>query len=58
MEPLWDLVIRAKRVGAMLPILERVLDRGRTGGQTIPHRPDPTAEADRDVAAGARLSAG
>ena len=26
MEPLWDLVIRAKRVGAMLPVLETVLD--------------------------------
>lgn len=25
-EPLWDLVIRAKRAGAMLPVLERVLD--------------------------------
>jgi radical SAM superfamily enzyme YgiQ (UPF0313 family) len=31
MEPLWDLVIRAKRVGAMLPVLESVLDR-RTEG--------------------------
>ncbi|HEY9507732.1 MAG TPA: radical SAM protein [Gemmatimonadales bacterium] len=31
LEPLWDLVIRAKRVGAMLPVLESVLDR-RTEG--------------------------
>ena len=29
MEPLWDLVIRAKRVAALLPVLETVLDRGR-----------------------------
>jgi radical SAM superfamily enzyme YgiQ (UPF0313 family) len=37
-EPLWDLVIRAKRAGAMLPVLEMVLGEfgrrlpGRTGG--------------------------
>jgi radical SAM superfamily enzyme YgiQ (UPF0313 family) len=29
-EPLWDLVIRAKRVSHMLPILEQVLNRGDT----------------------------
>jgi radical SAM superfamily enzyme YgiQ (UPF0313 family) len=28
-EPLWDLVIRAKRAGAMLPVLETILDAGR-----------------------------
>ena len=30
-EPLWDLVIRAKRAGAMLPVLETILDAGGRG---------------------------
>ncbi len=29
LEPLWDLVIRAKRVSALLPVLEAVLDEGK-----------------------------
>jgi len=29
-EPLWDLVIRAKRAGMMLPVLERILAASRT----------------------------
>jgi radical SAM superfamily enzyme YgiQ (UPF0313 family) len=29
LEPLWDLVIRARQVAALLPVLETVLDRGR-----------------------------
>lgn len=56
LEPLWDLVIRAKRVGAMLPVLETVLDPARrtpaaaphpAGGQAVPHHPGPTAQAVR-----------
>jgi radical SAM superfamily enzyme YgiQ (UPF0313 family) len=31
-EPLWDLVIRAKQAGAMLPVLEAILDAGGPGG--------------------------
>jgi hypothetical protein len=46
LEPLWDLVIRAKRVGAMLPVLETVLDRGRTGRQA-----DPSNETQRGILA-------
>jgi radical SAM superfamily enzyme YgiQ (UPF0313 family) len=30
-EPLWDWVIRAKRVGSMLPLLEAILGGGRAG---------------------------
>jgi radical SAM superfamily enzyme YgiQ (UPF0313 family) len=30
-EPLWDLVIRAKRAGTMLPVLERILDAAHPG---------------------------
>ena len=29
LEPLWDLVIRAKRVSSLLPVLETVLDEGK-----------------------------
>ena len=56
MEPFWDLVIRAKRAGAMLPVLETVLDPAlRTpaasphpaGGQAVPLRPSPAPRADR-----------
>jgi len=49
-EPLWDLVIRAKRAGMMLPILETILsefgtrppsvDEGSAGGDPRPERPD------------------
>ena len=28
-EPLWDVIIRARRIGVMLPVLERLLDRAR-----------------------------
>ena len=38
-EPLWDLVIRGRRVGAMLPMLERTLDA--FGGARRRVRPDP-----------------
>ena len=47
-EPMWDLVIRAKRVRALRPVLERVLDAGgrpvsesRDGAE--PDRPEQTA---------------
>jgi radical SAM superfamily enzyme YgiQ (UPF0313 family) len=33
-EPLWDLVIRAKRAGAMLPVLETILDAGGRVGRS------------------------
>ena len=43
-EPLWDLVIRAKQAGAMLPVLEAILSefgRRRTGTSSpLPGRPD------------------
>lgn len=39
LEPLWDLVIRAHRVGAMLPMLERTLDA--FGGARSTVWPDP-----------------
>jgi radical SAM superfamily enzyme YgiQ (UPF0313 family) len=44
-EPLWDLVIRARRVGLMLPLLETVLD-GRPAG-----RPPRTSMESRDAQA-------
>ena len=34
-EPLWNLAIRAKRVGAALPLLEAVLDAGRRTGTGV-----------------------
>jgi radical SAM superfamily enzyme YgiQ (UPF0313 family) len=44
LEPLWDLVIRAKRVSALLPVLEAVLDGGKaaraTGRGTVADRGD------------------
>jgi radical SAM superfamily enzyme YgiQ (UPF0313 family) len=44
-EPLWDLVIRAKRAGVMLPVLEAILDarnRGERVGRGTPS-PQPAA---------------
>src|SRR5262249_43541519 len=43
-EPLWDLVIRAKRVGMMLPVLEQILGASRTsrwGSTESPSLPAP-----------------
>jgi len=42
-EPLWDLVIRAKRAGMMLPVLETILSEfGRRSPESIrPERPSP-----------------
>jgi len=42
-EPLWDLVIRAKRAGMMLPVLEAILSEfGRRSPESIRReRPDP-----------------
>jgi radical SAM superfamily enzyme YgiQ (UPF0313 family) len=37
LEPLWDLVIRAKRVSALLPVLEAVLDEGKGTAQASRH---------------------
>jgi radical SAM superfamily enzyme YgiQ (UPF0313 family) len=43
-EPLWDLVIRAKRAGLMLPVLETILaEFGRRNGPS-PHRANPRNE--------------
>ena len=48
LEPLWDLVIRAKLVSALLPVLEAVLDEGKGTGRTSRHElrttPDSPAE--------------
>ena len=41
-EPLWDLVIRAKRAGMMLPVLETVLDGDRVSLQPTRVRRGPT----------------
>jgi radical SAM superfamily enzyme YgiQ (UPF0313 family) len=35
LEPFWDLVIRARRVSALLPVLESVLKGFRTGGEPL-----------------------
>jgi hypothetical protein len=48
LEPLWDLVIRARRVGAMLPMLERTLDA--FGGARSKVRPDRPTGPDVDGA--------
>jgi radical SAM superfamily enzyme YgiQ (UPF0313 family) len=48
LEPLWDLVIRAKRVSALLPVLEAVLDEGKGTARASRHgsrvAPDAPAE--------------
>jgi len=48
LEPLWDLVIRAKRVTALLPVLEAVLDEGKGTARASRHglrtAPDTPAE--------------
>ena len=44
-EPLWDFVIRAKRAGTMLPVLETILSEfGRRGPQS-PGSKDPGGSA-------------
>jgi hypothetical protein len=46
LEPLWDVVIRAKRVNAMLPLLEGTLDaygRARRGRRERPESPGARA---------------
>ena len=48
-EPLWDLVIRAKRVTAMLPVLERVLT-GFGSVDTVDLLRRPALHVDGDVA--------
>jgi hypothetical protein len=40
-EPLWDLVIRAKRAGSMLPVLETVLEGVRGTIQHPAREPNP-----------------
>jgi len=43
-EPLWDLVIRARRAGMMLPVLESILSEfGRRSPETVRLKADPTA---------------
>jgi radical SAM superfamily enzyme YgiQ (UPF0313 family) len=57
-EPLWDLVIRAKRAGMMLPVLETILDAGSghmEGGSldpaSVPGSEDPGLRASAHPAA-------
>ena len=72
MEPLWDLIIRAKRVGAMLPVLETVLERRNTERGILaqvgidpheeslapaPEQPSASPPAGWGAGAGNRLSA-
>jgi radical SAM superfamily enzyme YgiQ (UPF0313 family) len=45
-EPVWDLLIRARRVGRGLPLLEGVLGGGTTRGEPAPA---PNAAPERDV---------
>ena len=47
LEPLWDLVIRARRVSSLLPVLEAVLDGARVTPRRAasPPPPLPTAAA-------------
>jgi hypothetical protein len=40
-EPLWDWVIRARRVPRALPLLETVLNGDRPGPPSSPRRPAP-----------------
>jgi len=57
LEPLWDLVIRAKRVSYMLPILESVLTGSRSRGRgraLIQHAADVKGDAEHDQADDAR----
>lgn len=42
-EPLWDFVIRAKRVGMMLPLLETILTEFRKRGVGAARRGDRIA---------------
>jgi radical SAM superfamily enzyme YgiQ (UPF0313 family) len=44
LEPMWDLIIRAKRVSALLPVLEAVLDEGK--GTDRASCPGPAAAPD------------
>jgi radical SAM superfamily enzyme YgiQ (UPF0313 family) len=50
LEPMWDLIIRAKRASSMLPVLESVL--AAFGGRAPTRRADPPrrSSADSDVA--------
>jgi hypothetical protein len=57
-EPLWDVVIRAKQAGAMLPVLEGILSEfgrrapsGRASSNPLHHE---TASANRALHAAAR----
>ncbi|HKG92490.1 MAG TPA: hypothetical protein VKA84_11380, partial [Gemmatimonadaceae bacterium] len=43
LEPLWDLVIRAKRVSSLLPMLERVLSGGDRRAESARATPAPAA---------------
>ncbi|MGH9372745.1 MAG: B12-binding domain-containing radical SAM protein [Vicinamibacterales bacterium] len=47
-EPLWDLVIRAKRAGMMLPILETILGEFGRRPTVATRRPAPVTNATRD----------
>ena len=55
-EPLWDIIIRAKRAGTMLPVLETILSEfgRRSAGRQAPHERTPIpprAASDRARAA-------
>jgi hypothetical protein len=44
-EPMWDFIIRARRAGAMLPVLETILSEfGRRGAWQIPRDPQRVSE--------------
>jgi radical SAM superfamily enzyme YgiQ (UPF0313 family) len=44
-EPLWDLVIRARRVGRVLPLLEAILSGDHHGATSVNHHDGPPARS-------------
>lgn len=56
LEPLWDIVIRARRVSAMLPVLERVLTTGARPAPPSGPRPSMPMPPPRSAAAAAPAS--
>jgi radical SAM superfamily enzyme YgiQ (UPF0313 family) len=57
MEPLWDWIIRSRRVGRMLPVLESLLE-GRWAGRTVERSLAPGAGSAAMISAGARSPIG
>ena len=54
-EPLWDLVIRAKRAGMMLPALESILSEFGRRGAEVRLKPDPTSAGPASASARSEL---